>query len=621
MVMQIKGKFIQNAALDSEKVLLKFGQALRILAQDGSEKRLIEISSNGKVLVDGNEVALKSDIVNTSASIESSLAAEVAAREAADTVLDGKITAEKNRAEGVEAQLSSAIASETAARQAADSTETAAREFADSALESRIAAEESARASGDAATLASAQSYADQKVADLVNSAPAVLDTLKELADAIGGDENFATTIAGQVGTVAANLASETARAEAAEAQLGSDLAAEQSAREAAISSEVSTRAAAISGLQADLAEERSVRSFAVSAEQSRAEAVEAQLASDIASAQSAASSAVATEQARAVLVEDRIAGDLTNEINRAVGAESALAGRLDTIEGSGAGSIAVAKQEAKDYADSGISSESSRAQLAEAMLQDAINAEVSRAQGQEAAIETRFVNNEAAFSQEVSRAIAADTEHDSRLMVLEGSGEGSVAKAKSDAQAYADQKVAELVNSAPEVLDTLKELADALGQDPNFATTVAGQVGAVASSLASEESRAMSAEAALASDLASETSARMSAVSAEQSRAESAEMALSGRVDTLEAKAFYKKKFVLSAMDISNGFIDFEHAAMSKSVVAFADRLAIHEGMDQDYTVSTVGGVTRMTFVNNLIDPSPEKLSEGDVINVTYMA
>lgn len=58
------------------------------------------------------------------------------------------------------------------------------------------------RQSGDSSTLASAQAYADQKVADLVNSAPEVLDTLKELSDALGGDANFATTVAGQIGAV-----------------------------------------------------------------------------------------------------------------------------------------------------------------------------------------------------------------------------------------------------------------------------------------------------------------------------------------------------------------------------------------------------------------------------------
>ena len=39
------------------------------------------------------------------------------------------------------------------------------------------------------------------------------------------------------------------------------------------------------------------------------------------------------------------------------------------------------------------------------------------------------------------------------------------------------EQKINSLVNSAPEALDTLKELADALNSDPNFATTVTNQL------------------------------------------------------------------------------------------------------------------------------------------------
>lgn len=45
------------------------------------------------------------------------------------------------------------------------------------------------------------------------------------------------------------------------------------------------------------------------------------------------------------------------------------------------------------------------------------------------------------------------------------------------------DQKVSDLVNSAPETLATLNELAKALGDDPNFATTVATQIGKKANS------------------------------------------------------------------------------------------------------------------------------------------
>ena len=40
------------------------------------------------------------------------------------------------------------------------------------------------------------------------------------------------------------------------------------------------------------------------------------------------------------------------------------------------------------------------------------------------------------------------------------------------------DSKVADLVDSAPETLDTLKELSTALGDDPDFATTVATNIG-----------------------------------------------------------------------------------------------------------------------------------------------
>ena len=45
--------------------------------------------------------------------------------------------------------------------------------------------------------------------------------------------------------------------------------------------------------------------------------------------------------------------------------------------------------------------------------------------------------------------------------------------------QIYATKTdLANLVDSAPETLDTLNELAAALGDDPNFATTVTTQLG-----------------------------------------------------------------------------------------------------------------------------------------------
>ena len=44
--------------------------------------------------------------------------------------------------------------------------------------------------------------------------------------------------------------------------------------------------------------------------------------------------------------------------------------------------------------------------------------------------------------------------------------------------ETYVNEKVAGVVNSAPATLDTLNELSKALGNDPNFATSVATQIG-----------------------------------------------------------------------------------------------------------------------------------------------
>ena len=51
---------------------------------------------------------------------------------------------------------------------------------------------------------AAANTYTDGKISDLIASAPEALDTLNELAAALGDDANFATTVATSIGTKAA---------------------------------------------------------------------------------------------------------------------------------------------------------------------------------------------------------------------------------------------------------------------------------------------------------------------------------------------------------------------------------------------------------------------------------
>lgn len=65
------------------------------------------------------------------------------------------------------------------------------------------------------------------------------------------------------------------------------------------------------------------------------------------------------------------------------------------------------------------------------------------------------------------------DAEHLSR----KGYVDTEVAGALSSANSYTDAQIAATVGAAPELLDTLQELSAALGDDANFASTVAGQI------------------------------------------------------------------------------------------------------------------------------------------------
>jgi hypothetical protein len=80
--------------------------------------------------------------------------------------------------------------------------------------------------------------------------------------------------------------------------------------------------------------------------------------------------------------------------------------------------------------------------------------------------------------------------------------------------EAYVDGAVSGLVNSAPATLDTLKELSDALGADANFATTVAGQIGDIASDVSALDGRVTATEGDISS-LQSDVSLLQNSVSA----------------------------------------------------------------------------------------------------------
>jgi hypothetical protein len=71
-----------------------------------------------------------------------------------------------------------------------------------------------------------------------------------------------------------------------------------------------------------------------------------------------------------------------------------------------------------------------------------------------------------------------AKTYTDTREAAITTAYEAYADQAEVDAKAYTDQEVAALVNGAPELLDTLNELAAAIGDDENFAANLATSVG-----------------------------------------------------------------------------------------------------------------------------------------------
>lgn len=308
-----------------------------------------------------------------------------------------------------------------------------------------------------AKSLADAKAYADQKVADLVDSAPAVLDTLNELAAALGDDPAFATTIANQIGTVsgsiasvAGNLATETSARQAADTFISgavtgvvANLATETSARQAADT----FISGAVTGVVANLATETSARQAADTFISGAVTGVVADLATE-----------TSARQAADTFISGAVTGvvaNLATEVTNRTNADTALQGKIDFVSGA------------------------------------------------------------------VTGAVADIALLDGRLDTLEGGSGvvGSVAKALADAKSYADQKVADLVDSAPAVLDTLNELANALGDDANFSTTITNLIGTVSGNVVTEAGARAAADTFISgavtgvvANLATETSARQAA-------------------------------------------------------------------------------------------------------------
>jgi hypothetical protein len=77
----------------------------------------------------------------------------------------------------------------------------------------------------------------------------------------------------------------------------------------------------------------------------------------------------------------------------------------------------------------------------------------------------------------EADAVTSANSYTDGRETAITTAYQSYADTAEADAKAYADQKVTDLIGGAPGILDTLKELADAIDNDADFVTTIENQI------------------------------------------------------------------------------------------------------------------------------------------------
>jgi hypothetical protein len=169
--------------------------------------RKIELTGNvtGEVMFNGSQNVQISTTINGSFATDAEVA--TAKGEAiADASADATTKANAAQAAAISAAASDATTKANAAKTAAEATAsadaTSKANAAQAAAISAAAADATTKANAaQAGAVTTANAYTDAEIAALVDSAPALLDTLNELAAAIGDNPNYATDLATSVGT------------------------------------------------------------------------------------------------------------------------------------------------------------------------------------------------------------------------------------------------------------------------------------------------------------------------------------------------------------------------------------------------------------------------------------
>lgn len=430
-------------------------------------------------------------------------------------------------------------------------------------------------------------------ISDLVDGADDALDTLKELAEALGNDPNFATTITNKLTELRTSLSEEVSRAKEAEAALGAAIAAvddnlkyaaeqlinkidtvkadlkadiarveakadknaedikdlndkvndksdeikdelksliqqekderiaadneikesvnelktlhinDKAALEAKIAEEVSNRTNADTILDSKINEEITNRQSDTQALQSKID----QEAVDRHSEDQVLHNEISKEVADRTNADNALQGKIDQEAQARTSADQVLQNNIDSEATARAAQDLVLDHKIEDVK---LQSQANKAQLLEA-----IATETQARKDADTALDNKKVDKREGYS------LTKNDFTDILKAKLDGIEEKAnyitkLSELVNDMDFQNEEQVnaaiQKIVGSAPEVLDTLKEIADALGNDPNFATTITKKLAALTEEINQEKEDRIAGDAANSAEVATEKADRIAA-------------------------------------------------------------------------------------------------------------
>lgn len=471
------------------------------------------------------------------------------------------------------------------------------------------------------------QEQVEKYIHDLVDGADDALDTLKELAEALNNDPNFATNITNRLTELRTQLEAEVTRAKNRENELASQI---KIVNDNLVNS-VNTLNATITKVVQDITRMIEAINARIQKVEDRVGDLEVETDNNLTEAKEYAKELVEKEAAERRAADEKLTeavhkvqldhtkdiADLNNKIlteaSERANADVALESKLNTeisdrktadqeleakINAEAAARTAqdealhqqiVKEASDRQNADNGlqqnITQEAQNRQNADTVLQNNIDNEKETRIAQDEILDHKIedLKTQAGtdktellekLEQEKQERIAGDEDLDNRKVdkregysltkndftdILKAKLDGieehanyitKVSQLINDAgyQTEADLQAAieKIIGEAPEVLDTLKEIADALGNDPNFATTITKKLAAITEQLNQEITNRTEADAQVQANVDKEVSDRKEADTA------------------LEAKL---KEYVDNEVDKITGNTDNIQASLNKEI------------------------------------------------------